>query len=61
MTEYKKWPFEPEVLCVVKSGDYVACEQYFHEVFSEKNIRGEWFDLDDEDIEAVKNGEYDHP
>lgn len=54
MGEYTKLPFEPEIIHLIESDDYHATEIQFHELFAEKRLRGEWFDLTDKDIEMIK-------
>lgn len=44
-----------EVLGVVQCLDSLIMEQTIHKEFKHKKIRGEWFDLTDEDIEYIIN------
>lgn len=30
-------------------------ERYFHKIFKEKRVRGEWFSLDENDVDFIKN------
>ncbi|CAG9183914.1 GIY-YIG nuclease family protein [Cupriavidus respiraculi] len=38
--------------------DCVAAESYYHAVFADKRINGEWFDLTDADIERIRSREF---
>jgi len=50
-------PFETEVLFTIKVKDYIKAESLFHSYFNNKWVRGEWFNLTDEDIKNIKNKE----
>jgi hypothetical protein len=58
MGEYTKLPFKPQLELLLECKDYDMAELKFHEHFREKHIRGEWFSLTREDIEALKQGTY---
>lgn len=59
--EFTKLPNELEKICVVKVKGYKRIEEYLHEHFADKRVRGEWFELNEEDIEYIKEylKEYD--
>lgn len=38
-----------------KCSNYVQMEKYFHRKFAKKRLLGEWFALDDNDLEFIKN------
>lgn len=43
-----------ELVHYISSYDCITLEKTLHNVFKDKRITGEWFDLSDEDIELVK-------
>lgn len=43
-------PFEIKLACAYFFNNMRAEESYLHGLFMDKNIRGEWFDLSDEDL-----------
>lgn len=51
-------PFELEVLFVVPSYEPQALESLFHKHFKKKHIRGEWYELSNEDINWIKGKQY---
>lgn len=38
-----------------KCSNYVQMEKYFHRKFAKKRLCGEWFALDDKDLEFIKS------
>lgn len=50
-----KLPFKITLIHTIKSNHYTECEKYFHEYFSSKRVNGEWFDLNDKDLEWIKS------
>jgi hypothetical protein len=48
-------PFETQLLYYIKTYNYEKVELEFHKLFSSKRVRGEWFLLNNEDIEKIKN------
>ena len=53
-----KLPFEWELIHSIKVDDYSLIEKLIHKEFSDKRISGtEWFNLDEEDIERIKNND----
>jgi Meiotically up-regulated gene 113 len=49
-----KLPYKLELIHTIFTDDSYGLEEYFHEKFKDKRQRGEWFKLDQEDIEEVK-------
>jgi hypothetical protein len=47
-------PFETDLMHIITTSDMFGVEHAFHFYFSDKHIRGEWFDLNEEDIEMIK-------
>lgn len=43
-------PFAITPLHIIPSQDYIAAEKRLHERFAQKRQRGEWFDLDEQDL-----------
>lgn len=48
-------PFDVRVACAFYVGNMRREEAYLHEVFSSKCVRGEWFDLSDEDVTFISS------
>jgi hypothetical protein len=48
-------PFKIELIFQFYVEGYHMKEKQLHEQFKNKHINGEWFNLSDEDIEAIKN------
>lgn len=49
-----KLPFEVELIYTTYSLHHKELEKSLHERFNDKRLNGEWFDLEDEDIEFIK-------
>lgn len=49
-----KMPRKPKLLHKIKTDDPIGIEKYWHERFKDKNIRAEWFNLDQNDIQIFK-------
>lgn len=47
-------PYGLEVIHTIATGDMNALESRFHNIFSEKRVRGEWFRLDDDDVKYIR-------
>jgi len=50
-------PFEVEFLALLYSEDMYTFEAEMHEEFAHKRVNGEWFALDDADVEYIKSME----
>lgn len=50
-----KLPFPIKLINYAWFDNYSAAEREFHELFSEKRLEGEWFDLSEDDIEIIKS------
>lgn len=50
-----KLPFEVELIHTVKSDQHSKLESFLHRKFSDKRVNGEWFDLNQDDVEYIKN------
>lgn len=48
-----KFPFESEVVYLGYVNDYVVAERHLHRKYAGKHIRGEWYDLSDDDIDEI--------
>lgn len=46
-------PYDLVCALAIYSSDYKVQEREFHDLFKEKRVRGEWFTLDDEDIDYL--------
>lgn len=54
-----KLPFEIELEHFIPTVSYRALERKLHRQYKSKKIRGEWYKLEPEDVQAIKDGEYD--
>lgn len=52
--EYTKLMKEPEVVILKKVSNYNNVEVELHKMFSHKHTRGEWYELNDNDIEIIQ-------
>jgi hypothetical protein len=50
-----KLPFEVEELAIIASDDSYGLEKQLHEQFEHKRVNGEWFSLDEEDVETIQS------
>lgn len=50
----EKLPFKAEVVCTIQSDDMNATESDLHKRFADKRANGEWFELDNDDVEYIK-------
>jgi len=50
-----KLPFELRVVCVVESLRAQHLESQLHVKFKDKRLRGEWFNLDEDDVAYIKS------
>lgn len=49
-----KLPFKVEFFIIIESDDMVALENELHDHFYQKRVNGEWFKLDDADLEYIR-------
>jgi len=49
-----KLPFETEVVCLIEANDMTGVEKVLHETFRKKRRNGEWFELDEGDVEYIR-------
>ena len=47
------WPFDYEVVHIIKSYNPYELEAGLHRKYADKRIRGEWFELDDDEIDEI--------
>ena len=50
-----KLPYELVFIMRIETEDRHELESFLHEQYSDKRIRGEWFRLDDDDIEVLRH------
>lgn len=48
-------PYELEVLVLIESTNYTQLEKELHKHFADKRKGGEWFELDENDLEYIKS------
>lgn len=53
-----KLPFNVTLIHVIESNNYHYTEKLFHILFQLKRVNGEWFELNDGDINWIKSGQY---
>lgn len=51
-------PFDIEIVHSIKCKDMLKTEELFHQLFKDKRIQGEWFNLTKEDINFIKECKY---
>lgn len=49
-----KLPFRVEYVTLIETNDMTLLESDLHKRFKHKNVDGEWFNLDDDDVEYIK-------
>lgn len=50
-----KLPFEIEFISLIKTPNMVNLERQLHDRFSRKHIDGEWFNLNEKDVQYIKS------
>lgn len=49
-----KLPFDVNLICAIPSEDITTLEKQLHDKYANKRIRGEWFELTEQDVEDIK-------
>lgn len=47
-------PFDIKLICTIRTDSAYNLESQLHEQFEEKRVNGEWFELEDNDVEYIK-------
>jgi hypothetical protein len=55
LKDFENLPFGVEYICVIESEDMRGLESSLHKRFAAKRVRGEWFDLDAEDVDYIRS------
>lgn len=55
LKEFTLLPYPLEEVFIVRVGNYKQVEEDLHKIFDKRRIRGEWFDLTDEDVSFIGN------
>lgn len=55
LQEFTLLPYPLEDICIEKVKNYKQVEKELHKIYTKKRVRGEWFSLDENDIEFIKN------
>lgn len=53
-----KLPYPIEVICLIETENMFELEKQLHQHFDSKRVNGEWFKLDEEDIDYIKGVEW---
>ena len=51
----QNFPEEVELVTTIRTQDMTIEEQVLHDIFKDKRVRGEWFDLEEQDIRYILN------
>lgn len=54
LQEFTLLPYPLEDICIEKVVNYKQVEKELHSFYADKRVRGEWFSLDDKDIDYIK-------
>jgi hypothetical protein len=54
MCVFNTSPFETELIHALQVADVYSAEKRLHSKFADKRVNGEWFELDETDIEYIK-------
>lgn len=52
-------PFDTTLSHVIECADCGQTEKHIHQILEAQHVRGEWFRLSDDDIEAIRSGVLD--
>ena len=52
-------PFEIKLITAIENNDIYKLESELHKKFADKNIKGEWFELSQKDVDYIKRIEDD--
>jgi hypothetical protein len=55
LKEFSIFPEKAELVLLVPSKDSVALEDELHGLLAHKRVRGEWFKVDEKDLEWIRN------
>lgn len=50
-----KLPFEVEYACIIGTSDMYGLEMRLHNLYAQKRVNGEWFDLEIDDVAYIKS------
>jgi hypothetical protein len=50
-----KLPFDVKLICAIPSEDITTLEKQLHDKYTNKRIKGEWFELTEQDVEDIKH------
>ena len=53
LQEFTLLPYPLEDICIEKVNDYKQVEKELHKLYSDKRVRGEWFSLQQSDVENI--------
>lgn len=55
LKNFEGLPFDVDYICVIESEDMRGLEASLHKRFAAKRVKGEWFDLDAEDVDYIRS------
>lgn len=50
-----QYPFRVSILSIIKTDDMNKLESELHNLYENKQIKGEWFNLDENDVAYIKS------
>lgn len=53
LKEFTLLPYPLEYICIEKVYSYKQIEKELHRIYASKNVRGEWFELNDDDVKSI--------
>lgn len=54
LQEFTLLPYPLQDICIENVKNYKQVEKELHKIYAKKRVRGEWFSLDDKDIDYIK-------